>query len=148
MDDLEDIEKFEDWESKLNDNDNVATPGNFDVGNGTLIDGGGNHDDISVITESATVNLINLQSEYYEGDEKEDLKMDTLKTIQTYLKKIFRQAKFLSDIGNNFNKPNFVTQNGTKSQSVEICEYLWKSLGKKLKYMSLFNFIYSNVLSV
>ena len=100
------------------------------------------------ITESATVNLINLQSEYYEGDEKEDLKMDTLKTIQTYLKKIFREAKFLSDIGNNFNKPNFVTQNGTKSQSVEICEYLWKSLGKKLKYMSLFYFIYSNVLSV
>ena len=127
MNDLEHIEKFEDWESKLSENDSVVTPG------GTLIDSReGNHDDISVITESATVNLINLQAEYFESDEREDLKKDTLKTTQTHLKKIFRQAKFLSDTGNNFNKPNFVTQSGIKSQSVEICEYLWKSLGKIL----------------
>ena len=124
---MEDIEKFEDWESTLSDNDSFVTPHGR-----TLINGGGNHDDISVITESATVNLINLQAEYYNSDEKETLKMDTLKTIQTYLKKIFRQANFLSDSGENFNKPNFVTQNGPKSQSVEICEYLWKSLGKIL----------------
>ena len=123
---MEDIEKFEDWESKLNENDSFTAPG------GTLIDGGGNHEDISIITESATMNLINLQAEYYESNEQEPLKMDTLKTIQTYLKKIFRQAKFLSDSGNNFNNPNFVPQSGIKSQSVEICEYLWKSLGKNL----------------
>lgn len=124
---MEDIEKFEEWESNFSEeNYSFTTPG------GTLINGGGNHDDISVITESATVNLINMQAEYYSNEEKEPLKMDTLKTIQTYLKKIFRQAKFLSDTGDNFNKPNFVTQNGIKSQSVEICEYLWKSLGKIL----------------
>ena len=55
-----------------------------------MIDGCENNDDISVITESATVNLLTMQSEYYDSDEKETLKMDTLKTIQTYLKKIFR----------------------------------------------------------
>ena len=99
-----------------------------------MIDGCENNDDISVITESATVNLLTMQSEYYDSDEKETLKMDTLKTIQTYLKKIFRQAKFLSDTGTSFNKPNFVLQNGVKSQSVEICEYLWKSLGKDIYF--------------
>ena len=99
-----------------------------------MINGCENNDDISVITESATVNLLTIQAEYYDSDEKETLKMDTLKTIQTYLKKIFRQAKFLSDTGTNFNKPNFVLQNGVKSQSVEICEYLWKSLGKDIYF--------------
>lgn len=99
-----------------------------------MIAGGENNDDISVITESATVNLLTLQADYYESHEKEDLKMDTLKTIQTYLKKNFRQAKFLSDTGNNFNKPNFVVHNGIQSQSVEIFNYLWKSLGKTIYY--------------
>ena len=92
------------------------------------------------------VNMLNLQAEYFDSDEKEELKMDTLKTIQTYMKKIFRQAKFLSDSGINFEKPNFVVQNGLKSQSVEICEYLWKSLGKDLFVFSRRIFItYSNI---
>ena len=110
----------------------MVSAGNVAVGRGTVINGCENNDDISVITESATVNLLTMQAEYYDSDEKETLKMDTLKTIQTYLKKIFRQAKFLSDTGTSFNKPNFVLQNGVKSQSVEICEYLWKSLGKDI----------------
>ena len=114
-----------------NNNDDYSSAGSSAVGRGTVVAGGEmNDDNISVITESATVNLLTQQADYYESDEKEELKMDTLKTIQTYLKKIFRQAKFLSDRGSNFNKPNFVIQNGEKSQTVEICEYLWKSLGK------------------
>ena len=114
-----------------NINDDYSSAGSSAVGRGTVVAGGEmNDDNISVITESATVNLLTQQADYYESDEKEELKMDTLKTIQTYLKKIFRQAKFLSDRGSNFNKPNFVIQNGEKSQTVEICEYLWKSLGK------------------
>ena len=110
----------------------TVTGENDSIGRSTVIAKGGNNDDISVITESATVNMLNLQADLFESDEKEELKMDTLKTIQTYMKKIYRQAKFLSDSGINFEKPNFVVQNGPKSQSVEICEYLWKSLGKNL----------------
>lgn len=116
--------------TNTNDNSSDVSAGSVAVGRGTIIAGGEINDDISVITESATVNLLTQQTEYYESDDKEELKMDTLKTIQTYVKKIFRQAKFLSDTGSNFNKPNFVIQNDVKSQSVEICEYLWKSLGK------------------
>ena len=86
----------------------VSGARNVVVGGGTVIAGIENSDDISVITESATVNVLTIQAEYYESDGKEDLIMDTLKTIQNYLKKIFQQAKFLSGTGNNFNKPNFV----------------------------------------
>ena len=108
IDDLEDIEKFEVWElrnkdnvTNTNDNSSDVSSESVAVGRGTIIAGGEINDDISVITESATVNLLTQQAEYYESDDKEELKMDTLKTIQTYLKKIFRQAKFLSDTGSN-----------------------------------------------
>lgn len=96
-------------------------------------------DEISKMTESVTLCQMNLQEEYYGSSKKEELKMDTLKTIQTYLKKIFRQAKFLSDTGKQFKEPNFVHINGIRSQSVEICEYLWKTLGKGKALIS-FNF--------
>ena len=74
---------------------------------------------------------LSLQKDLYESDEQEELKVDTLKTIQSYIKKIYRGAKFLSDTGKMYKEPNFVSINGQRSQSVEICEYLWKSLGKK-----------------
>ena len=129
---------LEDWEAKSStcsiDNNSTSNRIN-DVRRGTLIAEGEVNEDISVITESATVNLLSVQAEIYDSDEKEELKVDTLKTIQTYLKKIFRQAKFLSDTGNSFKRPNFVITNGLKSQSVEICEYLWKSLGKRMTIM-------------
>ena len=128
----------EDWEAKSStcsiDNNSTSNRIN-DVRRGTLIAEGEVNEDISVITESATVNLLNVQAEIYDSGEKEELKVDTLKTIQTYLKKIFWQAKFLSDTGSSFKRPNFVITNGLKSQSVEICEYLWKSLGKRMTIM-------------
>ena len=89
-----------------------------------------NGDEISIMTESVTLGQTNLQEEYYGSSEKEDLKVDTLKTIQIYLKKIFRQAKFLSDTRKQFKEPHFVSTNRVRSQSVEICEYLWKTLSR------------------
>ena len=75
---------------------------------------------------------MNNQEGYYRSHEQESLNKDTLKTIQGYLKTIFRQAKFLSDTGNEYNEPKFVTSNGYRSQSVQICEYLWKKLGMSI----------------
>ena len=97
--------------------------------NTTMVDDD-NGDEISIMTESVTLGQMNLQEEYYGSSEKEDLKVDTLKTIQIYLKKIFRQAKFLSDTRKQFKEPHFVSTNRVRSQSVEICEYLWKTLSR------------------
>lgn len=87
-------------------------------------------EDISVITESGTLSQLSLQKDLYQSDEQEELKVGTLKTIQTYVKKIYRGAKFLTDTGKDYKEPNFVPVNGQRSQTVDICEYLWKSLGK------------------
>ena len=86
---------------------------------------------MSTISETATVNKIQLQEEFYNNEEKEDLNRDTQKTIQRHLKKVFQQCKFPSDTKNQFHKPNFVTSNinGEKSQSVQICEWIWKKIG-------------------
>ena len=35
-----------------------------------------------------------------------------------------RQIKFLSDVGNQFDKLHFLITNGAKSQSIDICDYL------------------------
>ena len=85
---------------------------------------------MSVITESGTLTQMSLQADLYQSDEQEELSTDTLKTMQGYLKKIYRGAKFLSDKGKKFTEPNFVVPYGERSQTVEICDYLWKSLGK------------------
>ena len=108
-------EKFEEWKRKHHDHITIETPGN---------------DDMSVITESGTLTQMSLQADLYQSDEQEEFKVDTLRTMQTYIKKIYRGAKFLSDTGKNYKEPNFVVPYGQRSQSVEICDYLWKSLGK------------------
>ena len=86
---------------------------------------------ISTISETATVNKIELQEELYNNEEKEEKKIDTQKTIQRQMKKNFRQCKFPSDTKNQFYKPNFVTGNinGEKSQTVQICEWIWEKIG-------------------
>ena len=48
-----------------------------------------NNDMISTISETATVNKIELQEELYNNEEKEEKKIDTQKTIQRQMKKIF-----------------------------------------------------------
>ena len=80
--------------TNTNDNSSDVSAESVAVGRGTIIAGCEINDDISVITESATVNLLTQQTEYYESDDKEELKMDTLKTIQTYLKKSFGRQNF------------------------------------------------------
>ena len=80
---------------------------------------------ISTISETATVNKIELQEELYNDEEKEEKKINTQKNTKTN-EKIFWQCKFPSDIKNQFYKLNFVTgiMNGEKSQIVQICEWL------------------------
>ncbi len=82
------------------------------------------------MTENETLSQLSLQSDLYQSDEQEELSTDTLKTIQGYLKKVYRGAKFLSDKGKMFTEPNFVVVCGEQSQTVQICDYLWKCLGK------------------
>ena len=73
------------------------------------------------------------QQDFYSNGAKEQLNKDTEKTLQRYLKKIFRQIKFLSDLGKLYKEPNFVSHmHGKKSQAAELCEYLWKCLGTYL----------------
>lgn len=137
VDEFEDIELFSDWVSAQKQKNKNNGSGQLNLENSHTLNDGSDEveiedgNEISMMTESVTLCQMNLQEEYYASDEKEELKMDTLKTIQTYVKKIFRQAKFLSDTGSNFKEPNFVNTTGVRSQSVEICEYLWKSLGKR-----------------
>ena len=94
-----------------------------------------NREEVSIMTESDILSQMNLQEQYYNFGEQEQKNTDTLKTIQGYVKKIYRSAKFLSDTGKDFKQPNFFISDGNKPQSVVICEYLWKSLGKFLSVL-------------
>ena len=97
--------------------------------------------DISVITtESLLLNQIKMQSEYYQSNEQEEMKEDTWNTMKKYIKKIYSHAKFLSDTGKSFKEPNFVVTDGVRSQSVEICEILWKKLGKYYYILKIIKF--------
>ena len=97
------------------------------------IDIGADVEDMSDTTETDVITVLVEQAEYYENSNSEVVKKDTEKTLQCYLKKIYRQVKFLTDSGKNYKEPNFVEHvHGQKSQSVELCEYLWKSLGEYL----------------
>ena len=88
-------------------------------------------DVMSETTESEVLYALVEQSEYYENLDAEITKKDTEKTLQSYLVKIFRQFKFLTESGKNYREPNFVQHvYGQKSQSAELYEYLWKNLGK------------------
>lgn len=88
-------------------------------------------ENLSDTTETEVISALVEQAEYYASSEKEETKSDTEKTLQTYIKKIFRQVKFLTDSGKDFKEPNFVDHiHGQKTQAAELCEYLWKCLGK------------------
>ena len=88
------------------------------------------NDMVSTTTESEAIITLANQSDLYSNLHQEEVKPDTEKTLQRYIKKIFRQVKFLTDTGRDYNEPNFVNTMVEKSQSAEICEYLWKNLGK------------------
>ena len=93
------------------------------------------NDLVSTTTESEAIVTLGNQSDLYSDPHKEKVKPDTVKTLQRYIKKIFRQVKFLTDTGREYNEPDFVNTTVEKSQSAEICEYLWKSLGKLIIYI-------------
>ena len=112
-------ESFEEWKRKNGKIGSVVNDQEHD------------NDDISVMTESGTITNMTLQTDLYQCDDQEELNVDMLKTIQTYLKKIYRGAKFLSDTGKKFKEPNFVVLYAERSQSVQICDYLWHNLGEK-----------------
>ena len=86
------------------------------------------NDMVSTTTESEAIITLANQSDLYSNPHQEEVKPDTEKTLQRYIKKIFRQVKFLTDTGRDYNEPNFVNTMVEKSQSAEICEYLWKKL--------------------
>ena len=94
---------------------------------------------MSDTTETEVLSALSQQAEYYESNESEVIKRDTEKTLQTYLKKIFRQVKFLTDSGKNYKEPNFVQHGqGQSSQAADLCSYLWKSLGKTYLFLDMF----------
>ena len=57
------------------------------------------------------------------------------------LKKNFWQIKFPSDKGNQFYRPNVMTNtiNRERPQSVQICEWIWEHIG------IVFTYIYFNI---
>ena len=91
-------------------------------------------DNSAVLSETSDTDILSSlvdQSEYYETLEPEVKTKDSEKTMQSYLKKIFRQVKFLTDSGKNYREPNFIQHvHGQSSQTVELCNYLWEKLGK------------------
>ena len=127
-------------EKIVNDEENYSNEGDSSDSRSGLIESE-NRDNISIeidvddstdvmseTTESEVLSALVEQSEYYENLDAEITKKDTEKTLQSYLKKIFRQVKFLTESGKNYREPNFVQHvHGQKSQSAELCEYLWKN---------------------
>ena len=88
---------------------------------------------VSETSESLVLTALADESDFYNSHEREVRNADTEKTMQRYIKKTFQLVKFLSDNGKNYKEPSFVQHvHAKKSQSVEICEYLWKLLGKKV----------------
>ena len=88
-------------------------------------------DNLSETTETEIMSSLSEQNDYYSASEKEKFSKDFEKMMQTYLKKIYRQLKWMSDVSKEYKEPNFIVHvHGIKSQTVEVCEYLWRSLGK------------------
>ena len=90
----------------------------------------GNEDVCSDTTQSEILSELAEQDTIYVGGDREDKHKETEKSIQRYLKKIYRNLKFFSDTKINYEEPNFVySSNRQKQQSVQICDYLLKNLG-------------------
>jgi hypothetical protein len=95
----------------------------------------GNEDVCSDTTHSEILSELAEQDTIYVGGEREEKHKETEKSIQRYLKKIYRNLKFFSDNKINYDEPNFVySSSGEKQQSVQICDYLLKNLGKYLLF--------------
>ena len=91
----------------------------------------GNEDVCSDTTYSEILSELAEQDTIYVGGDREDKHKEMKKSIQRYLNFFYPNLKFFSDNKINYDKPNFVnSSNGEKQQSVQICDYLLKNLGK------------------
>ena len=76
------------------------------------------------------------QREIYASSVKEEMDTGTKNTIQRYLKKVYRQIKFLSDNRAAFTEPDFVQMKRRgfdgimrESQTVQICDWILENIG-------------------
>ena len=76
------------------------------------------------------------QREIYASSVKEETDGETKNTIQRYLKKVYRQIKFLSDNRAMFAEPDFVQMKRRgfdgimrESQTVQICDWILENIG-------------------
>ena len=83
-----------------------------------------------------TLGMLNKQEQLYETGGSEKLCNDTKSTIKRYLRKVYRQVKFTSHRGKEFEKPDFVPRNVKdgnneycESQTVQMCNWILKQLG-------------------
>ena len=105
-----------------------------------------NVDEISQTTESDVLTELSEQAMCYASTDRESHNTDVEKTINTYVKKIYRQVKFLSENGKEWREPNFIVHaHEIRSQATEICEYLWKSLGK-LKNLNIICILFTSAI--
>ena len=92
VDEFKEIQLFSDWvltKDKNSNDTHIGLGTNEELDDKSLTVDAEDINEISIITESVILGQMKLQEEYYGNSEKEELKLDTLKTIQTYLKKIF-----------------------------------------------------------
>ena len=75
---MEEFESYNEWESQ---NLEPVHQNNIELAQNK------NNEIVSTISETATVNKIQLQEELYNNEEKEELNIDTQKTIQRHVKK-------------------------------------------------------------
>ncbi len=89
-------------------------------------------------TNETMVKLDEQTMYYMDSEGAEPFCKDTLNTMQRYLRRLFRQIKFLSDSKSQFNEPDFVsrgrinstTGNRDVQQTVQICTFLLENLCK------------------
>ena len=59
---------------------------------------------------------------YRNPDVEEEICADTIQCIQRYLRRIYRQVKFFSDIKDDYKEPCFISKEGRNKQTVVLCE--------------------------
>ena len=89
-----------------------------------------------------TLDQLSKQEDVYESGNKEKLCKDGERTMQRYLRQLFRMVKFLSDSDKEFKQPNFVSNRTQKKQTVTICEWLLEKIGKPEVYIFVFKDVF------
>lgn len=85
------------------------------------------NDDLDLVD---TITRMTQQDDLYNNGPSERECADTKESIQRYLRRIFRQVKFPTDNGKAFKEPNFVGDKDNESQTIQICNWILKHIGK------------------